>query len=144
MNVDYMRCCLVSEKKVEYEPVRQASDVMNIVKDIDDLISGSEEYVYLICLSCRGTITGIHQISHGTLNCSYMQPRAVIVRCLLNNASGLILIHNHPSGITDPSETDKQATQKIKEACELMELDLLDHIIVSGDDYFSFRANDLL
>jgi DNA repair protein RadC len=59
-------------------------------------------------------------------------------------ASGIIVCHNHPSGNLNPSESDSKITLKIKEAGNLMDIQLLDHIIVSGKDYYSFADNGML
>ena len=63
---------------------------------------------------------------------------------ILNTASGLIVAHNHPSGNLNPSESDTKITQKIKEAGNLLDVQLLDHLIIANDDYYSFADNGLL
>lgn len=63
---------------------------------------------------------------------------------ILNTASGLIVAHNHPSGNLNPSESDTIITQKIKEAGNLLDVQLLDHLIIANDDYYSFADNGLL
>ena len=65
-------------------------------------------------------------------------------RALLCNASRIMVAHNHPSGDSSPSREDKKSTMKIKEACDLMGISLLDHIIIGEDEYFSFKAEGLL
>lgn len=144
MQTDIMSCRLVRDKSIEYQPVSCASDVMGIVKQIDALTSGSEEYVYILCLNTRGDVVGVHEISHGDVQCSIVSPRAVFMRTLLNNSSALILIHNHPSGVCDPSEDDLQLTERIKKAGDILGIKLLDHIIVGDDNFFSFKENELL
>ena len=144
MEVNIMSCRLVHEKSIEYQPVSCASDVMQIVKQIDELIAGAEEYVYLLCLTVRGDIAGIHEVGHGDINSAIVSPRSIFVRALLNNASAILLVHNHPSGKCEPSNEDRQITDRIKKAGEIMGIQLLDHIIVGGGDFFSFKANDLL
>ena len=71
------------------------------------------------------------------------------VRIILKNAveclaSGIILCHNHPSGNNSPSEADIKITRKIKEAGELMDVQLLDHVIICGKEYYSFADNAML
>ncbi|NBI12453.1 DNA repair protein RadC [[Haemophilus] felis] len=80
----------------------------------------------------------------GTINAASVYPREIIKTALYCNAAALILAHNHPSGVTEPSFADKQITQKIKNAAELMEIRLLDHIIVGKAECCSFAERDLL
>lgn len=80
----------------------------------------------------------------GTFNASEVYPREVIKRALELNAAALILAHNHPSGISTPSESDKHITFKIKQAAELFDIRVLDHFIVTLKDTFSFAENFML
>jgi DNA repair protein RadC len=80
-----------------------------------------------------------HQIVHeGTVNRAVIYPRRVIEEALARNASGLILVHNHPSGQSDPSSEDRQLTRALVEATRALDIRVLDHIIVGKDGHFSF------
>jgi DNA repair protein RadC len=68
----------------------------------------------------------------------------VVKRALQLNASALILAHNHPSGVVDPSEADRSITQRLVEALKLVEIRVLDHFIIGGADSFSFAEQGLL
>ena len=71
--------------------------------------------------------------------------RLIFQAAIKSNASGIIVCHNHPSGNLNPSESDTKLTQKIKEAGNLMDIQLLDHLILTTDDnYYSFADNGLL
>jgi DNA repair protein RadC len=65
-------------------------------------------------------------------------------KAIENLASGIIVCHNHPSGNLNPSESDSKITQKIKEAGNLLDIQLLDHLIISEKDYYSFADNGLI
>jgi len=80
----------------------------------------------------------------GTINAANVYPREIIKTALYCNAAAMILAHNHPSGIAQPSHADKSITQKIKSAAELMEIRLLDHFIIGKGCYFSFTEQGLL
>ena len=80
----------------------------------------------------------------GTINVSAVYPREIIKEALYCNAAALILAHNHPSGITEPSYSDQLITKKIQESAELMEIRVLDHLIVGKTDCYSFAENFLL
>ncbi|OOF49142.1 hypothetical protein BKK54_09485 [Rodentibacter genomosp. 1] len=80
----------------------------------------------------------------GTINVSSVYPREIIKEALYCNAAALILAHNHPSGIAEPSYSDQSITQKIRESAELMEIRILDHFIVGKNDCYSFAEHNLL
>lgn len=80
----------------------------------------------------------------GTINCAPVHPREIVKSALYCNSAAIILAHNHPSGNAKPSNADRQITTKIKQACELIEVQLLDHFIIGKGDYFSFLAHDWL
>ncbi|MEO6239804.1 MAG: JAB domain-containing protein [Bacteroidia bacterium] len=88
-------------------------------------------------------------VATGGLNGVLVDPRFVMQYAILGNAAGIILFHNHPSGEVKPSECDKGLTKKIKEICELLDITLLDHLIISGysdamPNYFSFADEGLI
>ena len=73
-----------------------------------------------------------------------MDVKIILQTALKVHASGIILSHNHPSGNLHPSEPDKQITSKIKEACKVLDLHLLDHIILTEESYYSFTDEGLI
>ncbi|MGC6377194.1 RadC family protein [Bisgaard Taxon 45] len=80
----------------------------------------------------------------GTINCTTIHPREIIKSALFCNAAALILAHNHPSGNSDPSGSDKMITAKIQAAAELVEIRILDHFVIGKGCYYSFAENGLL
>lgn len=80
----------------------------------------------------------------GTYNCVTIDVRQVLREALELKATGMILVHNHPSGKLSPSEQDRQLTRKIQEAGEVMDIRLLDHLIVADDKYFSFNDEGIV
>lgn len=84
------------------------------------------------------------EIFAGTIDSARVHPREIIKMALAMNAAAIAIAHNHPSGIVDPSEADKCITQKIKSACELVDIRLLDHFILSGNKSLSFAEEGLL
>lgn len=83
-------------------------------------------------------------ISVGTLNASLVHPREVFEPAIRNFASALIVAHNHPSNNILPSEEDIAITRKLKRSGELLGIELLDHVIVTSESFYSFKANGLL
>ncbi|MDR0422780.1 MAG: DNA repair protein RadC [Proteiniphilum sp.] len=84
------------------------------------------------------------QVSRGGLSGTVVDIRLILREALGRYASGVILGHNHPSGQCDPSSQDRQITRQLKEAAQLMDISLLDHIIVGGENFFSFADRGLL
>ncbi|WP_386692334.1 MULTISPECIES: RadC family protein [unclassified Lonepinella] len=80
----------------------------------------------------------------GSVNSASVHPREIIKTALYCNAVALILAHNHPSGLANPSESDKLITKKIKQVAELMDIRVLDHFIIGKGCYFSFAENACL
>jgi DNA repair protein RadC len=84
-------------------------------------------------------------VSKGGISGTVTDVRVILQAAIKTNASGIIVCHNHPSGNLNPSESDSKLTQKIKEAGNIMDIQLLDHLILTTDDnYYSFADNGLL
>lgn len=101
----------------------------------------AEERVYAIVVNTRIKPMGLFLISKGTIDTSLISPREILIRALLIGGSGIILIHNHPSSEVQPSAMDLQATQRVRAACELIGIQLFDHIVVGGTYYYSFKEH---
>ena len=80
----------------------------------------------------------------GTINGASVYPREVVKRALQLNAAAVILAHNHPSGVIEPSQADKSITETLQEALTLIDIRILDHIIVGGSETYSFAENGLI
>lgn len=107
-----------------------------------NLLEAAEEYVYLITLNNKNKLTGLFEVSHGTVNSSILSPREIYIRALLLGATNIIIFHNHPSGDPEPSKEDIRITKRLKAAGELLGVELIDHIIV-GNYYYSFREEQM-
>ncbi len=103
------------------------------------------EYFAAIFLDTANGVIAVDELFSGTADSSVVYPREVLRQALLKNATGLILVHNHPSGSITPSKADKGLTNTLLRACEMVGIRLLDHIIVAGpSSYFSFSESGLL
>ena len=96
-----------------------------------------KEEFYVVCLNFANKITKVELISVGNLNSSLVHPREVFKVAIENNSANIILLHNHPSGNTEPSNEDIVMTRKMVEAGKLMEIQVFDHIIIAGNNYTS-------
>jgi DNA repair protein RadC len=78
-------------------------------------------------------------VARGTLNAARLTPRDILVRALAVNAASVAIAHNHPAGVETPSRADRQVTAVIRDACALVGIPLLDHVIVTDTAHHSFR-----
>ena len=103
--------------------------------------SGHKKQEHLVALYLNTQNQIIHQqtIFIGSATRSIAEPREILHYAIKHMATSLILVHNHPSGAVAPSRNDNQVTKLVKEACDLMGIVLLDHLIVSHSSYFSYR-----
>ena len=101
------------------------------------------EESYVMFLNRANKALGVSLISKGGMAETVMDVKIILQTALKVHASGIILSHNHPSGNLRPSEPDKQITSKIKEACKVLDLHLLDHIILTEESYYSFTDEGL-
>jgi DNA repair protein RadC len=102
------------------------------------------EVFYCIYLDNQHKILVTEASFRGTIDSASVYPREIVKRALALNASAVILAHNHPSGLAEPSEADRKITQQLKDALALIEVRVLDHFLIGGVDYFSFAERGLL
>lgn len=95
-------------------------------------------------LDNRHRILAFEELFFGTINGASIHPRVVVQRCMEFNAAAVIFAHNHPSGIAEPSQADKSMTTRLKEALELVDVRVLDHIVVGAEGTTSFAETGLL
>jgi uncharacterized ParB-like nuclease family protein len=96
--------------------------------------------VVVLCCDTRYQVIAFALVSLGTLNESAAHPRDVFRPAIALNAFAVVLMHNHPSGVSDPSKSDKALTNQIRQAGELLQIKLLDHLIVGSEKSFSFNC----
>lgn len=96
------------------------------------------ESVFVMFLNRANKVIGYAKISQGGTISSIIDNKIILKYALDCLASGIILIHNHPSGNTSPSEADRNQTKILKDACVLFDITLLDHIILTENNYYSF------
>jgi DNA repair protein RadC len=102
------------------------------------------EYVVVLVLNTKLRIKGHYIVSQGALNEAMAQPREVFRIAVMAAAYAIVLMHNHPSGESDPSDADRAITRRLSEAAEILRIELCDHIIVGHQRYFSFRESGLM
>ena len=119
----------------------QAADICRRLYDMDAL---SYEKMVMITLNTPLQVVGCFEVSRGTVDETAIYPREIATRALLTNAKAVIIAHNHPSGSLQPSEADLQTTKKIRDVLTMLGINLIDHIILTQNNYYSFADHNLL
>jgi DNA repair protein RadC len=122
---------MIKDKK----KVGSSKDVFNMMDHLSDL---DVEHFYSIYLDRANKVQVVHKISEGGVTGTIVDPRLIFKRAMEVKCSGIVLCHNHPSGNPQPSDADVSLTKKIKEGARLLDVQVLDHIIIAGNGYFSF------
>ena len=109
------------------------------------LLTGREHEVFVcVFLDAQNRVIACDELFRGTLTQTSVYPREVVKTSLAHNAAAVILCHNHPSGVSEPSSADRQLTRTLTEALALVDVRVLDHFIVSAGDGLSFAERGLL
>jgi DNA repair protein RadC len=116
----------------------------DVWEKMEDLRNSKKEHFVVFYLDTRNQIIKREIISIGTLNTNLIHPREVFESAIRYSTSQIIISHNHPSGIADSSEEDICVSKRLVEAGNILGIDILDHIIVSKDDYKSMKEFNLL
>jgi DNA repair protein RadC len=126
----------------ERSQIKCSKDVFDIFAPVlQDLV---HEEFWVLFLNRSNKVLGKIKLSQGGISGTVTDVRIIMKKAIEYLASGIIVCHNHPSGNLNPSESDTTITRKIKEAGVLMDIQLLNHIIISDKDYYSFADNGLL
>ena len=131
----------------DYKTYSSPVKIAELLKEVFCVDRLAEEYVWLLCFDVKFQCVGMFEVSHGGAAQSVVDVSQILKRALLCGADQMILGHNHPSGIVEPSKEDYFITERLHEAGRLLGLPLCDHIIVGGanrNDYFSFRESGVL
>lgn len=117
-------------------------------EDVDGLLRGrianlDRENFVAVLLNTKNEVLEFPTISVGTLSSSLVHPREVFKPAIRASAAGVILAHNHPSGRVGPSYEDREVTRRLREAAEIIGIEVLDHVIL-GDGYFSMKEHGML
>ena len=108
-------------------------------------LSGKAHEVFCgVFLDSQNRVLAVEELFRGTLTMASVYPREVLKRALAHNAAGLILAHNHPSGVAEPSRADESLTTTLKTALALVDVRVLDHFIIGNDSITSFAERGLL
>lgn len=138
----------LARTEAESRAIETAADVARLLGGEMRLLD--YESVRVICLNTKHMVLAVEEISRGTLNESLFHPREAFRPALARQAHAVILVHNHPSGSTEPAGADMQVTRCMRDAGALLQIELLDHVILGAPragetrNYFSFKDEGLL
>lgn len=146
-NVD--PACKVAEVQLFYKSIVPPSEMASItcsrnaslvLRPFFEPFIDHREVFFVILMNKANKVLGVMKVSEGGITGTITDPRIIMQAAILANASGIILAHNHPSGNLKPSKVDIQLTKKIKEAGKVLDIEVLDHVIMRGEnwDYYSF------
>lgn len=128
----------------EMKKITSSHDVFDITTANWPVSIQHREAFLILLLNRANKVLGFSTISTGGLSGTVADPKLIFQIALKSNANSIILLHNHPSGNTKPSDADIKLTKKIKNAGEMLDLPVLDHVIISSDGYYSFADDGVL
>lgn len=117
---------------------------MQLILKREKKLNAAKEHFWVIALNTANRILNLELISIGSTNATIVKPMEVLSIPLQKRAVGIILVHNHPSGSLQPSEADKDVTDRLIQAGKLIHTPVLDHVIITENSYYSFKDSGLL
>lgn len=130
------RYLLKEEKKI-----KSTEDVLALVQDIRDK---KQEYFLTLTLTGASSLIEKREVFKGTVDYSLVHPREIFADALTDRAAGIIFVHNHPADDAEPSDADIKLTKNLCDAARLMGIQVIDHIIVTKQNHFSFQNAGLI
>lgn len=134
----------VQKGELKQEDIRTSADAAKYARNFyfDDM--HIYESAFIMMLNNAGKVFAWAKISQGGTTCTLVDVKIVAKYAIDSLASGVIFVHNHPSGSNKPSVHDKNITQKMKDALKLFDIQLIDSIILTEDSYYSFQDEGLM
>ncbi|SDG66853.1 DNA repair protein RadC [Pedobacter terrae] len=144
----------VAEVQLSYKPdynindrpkITSSNQMFQLIKNHWDTgkIAFLEEFK-VILFNRTNRVLGIADISMGGVSGTYVDPKVIFAIALQGNASGIILAHNHPSGLLLPSDADLKLTKRLVECGKLLDVNIWDHLIINEDNYYSFADDSMI
>lgn len=125
----------------EKRAIRSAADAYRLMREYAYKV---QEHFVALTLDGASRPIRLRTVHIGTLNQSLVHPREVFADAIADRAAGVIVAHNHPSGTLLPSRADERITERLKQSAEIVGIDLLDHLILSSEGYYSFSEEGRL
>lgn len=130
--------------KIAIQHALDIYEIMQLVLKREQKVDRDKEHFWVLAMSRANKILNLELVGLGANNRVSARPADILAIPLQKQAAGVILVHNHPSGRLEASEADKDFTDRMIQACRLVETPLLDHVIISTHSYMSFKESGLL
>ena len=124
--------------------VECSQDALDILNSLPELQAPDREHFAVLFLDTKHRVIWADVPFHGSINTASVFPRAIVKAALLCNASAIIVAHNHPSGNPEPSVEDRRVTEQLQQACKLLDITVLDHLVLGETHHFSFADKRML
>lgn len=131
-----------AETDSDIQIIHKSKDIYLLMKS--DLSNNIKEEAWIIYLNTANKVLKKTKVSEGGLTHCIFDPKLILREAIQLMATGIIMVHNHPSGRTEPSIADKEVTRKMQESCKLCDIHLLDHVIIGNNLYYSFHDMGLV
>jgi DNA repair protein RadC len=135
---------LMVKEEAQRQSIERITSAQNVYTLLHEYSSKEKEHFLLITLDGSSRVIEKRVIHIGTLNQSLVHPREIFKPAITDGSAGIIIAHNHPSGTLEASRADIQITDRLKEVAKLVGIELLDHVILSKNGYYSFSDEGLL
>lgn len=145
IRVPVVKIQMVRERTMPYEESALISSPDEAAQLMRAYLGDADrEHFVVLMLNTKHRVNAIHTVSVGSISATIVHPREVLKVAILSNAAAIVVGHNHPSGDPKPSEEDLSITQRLVQACRIIGIELLDHVVVGNDRHISFRERGLL
>jgi DNA repair protein RadC len=131
----------LQHSKIQIQDSKHVARVFLDLLFLKDAIERDKEHFYVCHLDIRSRVKLVELVSIGSLNYAVIHPRETFRRAVCQGSASIIVAHNHPSGECEPSDEDTKVTKLLFEAGNILGITLLDHIIFTPTQFFSFKAN---
>lgn len=139
-----MNIRLKATDKIKIQSPVEIFEIMQKILLKESVSDRKREHFWVVSLDWGNTILNIELVSLGTYNETLVKPMEVLSIPLQKKAVKLVLVHNHPSGNLEASESDKVITDRLIQACKIMQIDVEDHLIITERSYYSFQFSGLM
>lgn len=136
-SVELGRRALAARAARKGDIVSAPEDVVALIKPL--LLGDEREHFYCICLDTKNRVKKVVEVSVGSLNASIVHPRELFREAIAVSAASVVVAHGHPSGDPTPSGADIQLTRRLVKAGDVLGIEVLDHVVVGGDEHASLR-----
>ena len=131
----------LKDSKIQVDGAVGVAKVFQDILALEDKVEQEKEHYYVMQLNIRSQVMMVELVTVGTLTSSLVHPRETFRRAVMAGAASIIIAHNYPSGEADPSDEDMKVTRVMLDAGNILGITMLDHIIFTTDDYYSFKNN---